>query len=689
MAPKTKEKKEDVAVAANASGLDFKVFKVAVQQQFDTMKSSDLFITDVDKHTIWDTYLNSFPAGTNEIFRERREYDCQCCKSFIRACGNMVTLVDNKMVSIWDINVGGPFQIVADAMSALVKSKPIRDIFLYFARNAGTDSNKQLIDNEVVTWNHFYLKLPLSNVKDNEAILGLKSKTRNNKTMFISSMETITIESAETVLELIGQKSIYRGEEHKKTVEMFIKFKNEFDAVPEEDRVNYAWRAAMTLKEACRIKNTVIGTLMVDISEGKTLDDAVKMFESKVAPENYKRPTALITKGMIEQAEKKVAELGIETALQRRFAVAEDITINNVIFADREAKKAMNVFDELKKETPVTTKKFDKVEEVGVDDFIKDILPNVDSVEVMFENRHVNNLFSLIAPGVPGSQNIFKWSNNFCWAYNGEVADSMKELVKKAGGSVTGVLRFSIQWNDNNDCHDDLDAHCYEPNKNLIYYPKQKRVQPSSGVLDVDIVDPGNKVAVENITWSNLAKMQEGKYKFLVHCYSKRGGKSGFTAEIEYGGQIYTYSYPKPLRSSQKVVVAELEFTREGGIKFLNQLPSTVSSKTVWSLPTHQFHKVTMIMNSPNHWDGLKTGNKHMFFVLENCKNDQDARGFFNEFLHEELTEHRKVFEVLGSKMKAKVTDNQLSGLGFSSTKRNDILCKLSGSFSRTIKLKF
>ena len=75
-------------------------------------------------------------------------------------------------------------------------------------------------------------------------------------------------------------------------------------------------------------------------------------------------------------------------------------------------------------------------------------------------------------------------------------------------------------------------------------------------------------------------------------------------------------------------------------------------------------------------------------FIIENCKNNEPARGFFNEFLRNELHDHRKTFEILGSKMKTEVTDNQLSGIGFSSTQTNNILCKVKGSFNRIINIK-
>jgi hypothetical protein len=208
-------------------------------------------------------------------------------------------------------------------------------------------------------------------------------------------------------------------------------------------------------------------------------------------------------------------------------------------------------------------------------------------------------------------------------------------------------------------------------------------------MLDVDIINPKGKVAVENITWTNIDKMKEGKYKFFVHNYSHRGGKSGFSAEIEYDGQIYSYEYDKPLKQDENVVVAELEFNKTNGINFITSLDSSVSSKEIWGVKTNTFVKVSSLILSPNYWDGNATGNKHFFFFLNGCKNDLSPRGFYNEFLKEELLQHKRVFEALGSKMRVEDSDNQLSGLGFSSTQRNSVIAKIEGSFKRTIKINF
>ena len=101
-----------------------------------------------------------------------------------------------------------------------------------------------------------------------------------------------------------------------------------------------------------------------------------------------------------------------------------------------------------------------------------------------------------------------------------------------------------------------------------------------------------------------------------------------------------------------------------------------------------QFHTVKSITLSPNHWN-TKVGNKHLFFFLEGCKTDETTRGFYNENLRTDLDKDRKVFEVLGSKVKVEPAENELSGLGFSETVRNDIYLEIEGKFKRIIKVKF
>ena len=664
----------------------FKQLKKAIQKQIGTMLSTGLFKTSIDKDTLWETYLSSFPEGTNPLFREKTEHDCNCCKSFIRQFGNVVTIIDNKLVSIWDITISDEagYATVSAALSAYVKSQPIRNVYLSPESHIGTDTNLDT-HSPSITWNHFSTILPSEYVMTGDNIGPTLSAKRSTKEVFQRGLDELTLDSLETVLELIAQDSLYRGKEHENHVSLFKKLWLEYQSADNDDL--FCW--ANFTRQGSRIRNSAIGTLLIDLSADMELDQAVRKFEAVMAPANYKRPKALITKAMISNAEAKVLELNIADALPRRHSTIDDITINNILFADRTAKAAItgSIFDTLKDEVAIDKKKLGKVEEVSIDTFISEILPQAESIEILLENRHTNNLMSLVSPVNPSANSILKWNNNFSWSYHGEVADSMKARVAKAGGKVDGVLRFSLQWNEEGDNSIDFDAHCIEPKGFEIYYGS--KVSPvTGGNLDVDIITPGRNIAVENITWPNRKTMNNGTYKFVVNNYSSRTSKGGFTAEIEYEGTIHSFAYNQDLRSQENVTVAIAEITKEG-LTFTDSLKCSTATKEVWSTQTESFQKVSVIMNSPNHWQDKPTGNKHYFFMIDGCKNPDDVRTMYNEFLSNDLTEHRKVMEVLAGKMKAPYSDSQLSGLGFSSTVRNSVLCKVSGSFNRTIKINF
>lgn len=672
--------------------MNFTTFSQAVVTQLQNMHGHILFVSNASKDDLWDTYLNSFPEGSNPIFKERTEHDCNCCKQFIRQAGGILAIVDNKLVSIWDIQINNPaYAAVAKALSKLSKEAGIDSVYYHESVRVGTPLSRQINeDGSVTEWNHFHLDLPNTAVKCPSKIPSLKGTIRTNKQVLERSINEISPAAVEIVEDLISQGSLYRGTEHTATIQLLKLLQREIEQA--DNKENYLWIKATEIKSNCAIRNTVIGTLLVDISEGVDLERAVKSFEDKVAPHNYKRPKSLVTQSMITKANETVETLGIADSLTRRFANIDDITINNVLFADRSVKKSMGVFDAITGAISGAIKtnvpSLDKVEQVSIEHFIKEILPKIDSMEVLVENKHTGNLVSLVAPVTESAPNILKWGNNFSWTYNGEVTDSIKERVKACGGNVTGDLRFSIQWNDNTPNLDDLDAHCIQPG-NLPKISFVNTTTSNGGYgsgLDVDIVHPHhNTPAVENICFKDKSSLAPGLYRFYIYNFTRRSGQ-GFSAQIEMDGQVFNYSHEGAVPKTTYIA----DVTWDGSnfsIKHL--IPPSDASKTVWGIKTQNFVKVKTVMQSPNHWDGEQTGNKHYMFMLDGCINPDPARGFYNEFLADNLQEHRKVFEVLGAHLKAPHTDNQLSGLGFSSTKKDSVVCRVSGSFNRLLQINF
>lgn len=685
--------------------MEFKDFRNMISDHFKTMtKDVDrLFEVGVDKDEMWNTYLDSFPTGTNEIFRKRREYDCSCCRQFVKQIGSAVVIKNNKLETIWDLGIhDDKFEPVAKAMSDFVRRHCVTDVYVSKFKKVGTEYNYEQYENGTMKkWEHFQIILDDKFVDKTARSIGdIKGGFRDTKNVFKRSLDEISMDALETVLELINSNTLYKGEEWKTILMEFKRYKKEYEKLSSDDvRDLYTWENSVKAGIAIgRIRNHSIGTLLVNVSNEMDLDTAVKKYEQIVAPTNYKRPKAIFTKKMLEDAKKTISELGYMDSLNRRFATLDDITVNNILFSNKDAAKRISdssdIFGELEKQAVVNPRKFSRVEEITANDFIKNVLPSAKEVEVLVENKHSNNFVSLIAPCNKDSKSMFKWNNGLSWAYSGNITDSdMKQNVKAAGGNVDGVLRFSIQWNEDGRDNCDLDAHCIEPNRNEIYFSNCRKPSLSSmtGQLDVDIIHPNGKVAVENITWSDKSKMKPGVYKFFVNQYSG-SARNGFRAEIEFNGEIYSFDYSNSMKTGQDVYVADVILDTNGEFTIKEKISgnSKVSSRTVWGISTNEFTPVSVVCYSPNYFDEQDgIGHRHLFFMLNGCKNDEEPNGYYNEFLKSELEKHKRVFEALGSKCHVEDSEDQLSGIGFSMTKRAELVVKVKGATERILKIKF
>lgn len=661
--------------------MEFKEFqKVFAKHSKKVLSYNNLFILDVDKDLLWETYLESFPKEFNQIYRERREHDCSCCRSFVKHVGALVAVDDNyEIVTLWDFDTSDEeYQPVLEAMRNLLRAE-IRCAFFSKQNIYGAKTTLEQLEKGVKEWHHLYLEVPEKYITNDVA--AKQENKRASAQVFYRSLNELSSESIDTALELIDEGLLYRGDEWKAPLQKFQKLQEEFLSVGNKQE-KFVWLQSAKVGDGIsRIRNHSIGTLLIDLSEGMEIDQVLRRWENVVAPTNYKRPKAVFTKKMVEDAAKTADELGLSDSLPRRFATIEDITINNVLWANRNAVKRggkLGAFQQLADNVPTNPRKLNP-KNVSIDEFLNKI-DEIQSLEILLEGRHSGNLMSLIAPKYE-SIPLTKWDNGFTWAYNGNVTDSMKEQVKAAGGYTDGELRFSIRWNDGNGDLSDYDAHCKTPDGEIFY--RNKSV--GSGALDVDIINPVG-VAVENITWREKRDIPIGKYEFFVECFNARNSQM-FEAELEVDGEIYQFAYNKRMDTKERVKIADVIWN---GVDFKvtrHLEESNAVGKEIWGIQTGVFSPVSTIMLSPNHWDDNSIGNKHFFFMLPKCINDGQPNGFYNEFLPEELTKHRKVFEALGSQMKVEKSDNQLSGLGFSTTKRNNLIARVNGG--QIIKIQF
>lgn len=661
---------------------NFSVFALALRKHFEKLAKDRLFEVAVERNDVWERYLAAFPEGSNPIFRTNTEHDCSCCRHFIRDIGNVVVFSGKnnaELITVWDLkDLPYPYQDVADTLAAYVRELAVTDVFLVPFNAYGVEKNLAMIDDNPRTFHHFRVEVPRQHVN-----LNWEAKRGDLRTTFAvlkRGLTEFTAEALAAVIDLIDQGMLYRGTEFKKQLTEFQALHASVRGINDERILNQkVWQAVD--KPIARFRNTVIGTLVSDLSEGYDLEDCVKAYEQKVAPENYRRPKALITKGMVEQATKTIAELGLEEALERRHARLSDVSINSVLFVDNEVRGQLKggLADLLMEEVKPAPFNKDAAERISITKFLETVLPRAAKVQLYLETSQFGNFMSLTAPVHSEVKQLFRWNNDFAWSYDGNVADSIKARVKRAGGRVENVtLRASLAWFN----HDDLDLHAYEPDGTHIYFGHRKSQNGNSGELDVDMnVRTYVRNAVENIRWTHALKF--GRYIITVNQFNKRESIDvGFEVELESaGGLLTTLRYEKALGHGQTKRVAEIHVGDRGVVTIEPSEGMAVghSMQEKWGLTSGQLVRVNSVILSPNYWDGQAVGNMHWFFILDKCHNPLPTRGMYNEFLNPRLEKHRKVFEVLGDKVKCPVVPDQMSGLGFSSTQPNEVTVLVSG----------
>lgn len=715
----------------------FKKFADQVKNQFDNIQQNViLFESEVSGQELWNTYIKSFKPGDDPVFRDPNSssHNCNLDNNFIRRYGNVVSIdADYNIVTMWDLDLdeSDPYYSSVKEMSKLLKKSKIKDVFietfdelnsLPYERTSknqqvyrlGIESNHKIYTKEevdkfgvvesgkVYQFHHFYADLDKSFVDfSKKSKASILSEYRSSKEVFERGMVEIPIDTLDLVKDLINQGSLLDGIAHVKKIEALIPLKQEYnspDMWSQVRRDNWFWIKSYKFPYA-KFRNELIGTLCVDLSQGVELNEACRTWNKRVDPANYMKAKAPITQRQIQEAQKFVEENGYSESFNRRFATLTDINVDEILHSnvgDGKIKTA-SIFDSVKPATSTRHKKsqFDGIEEVTIEKFMKDILPSCNSIEAFLENRMERNLVALTTANNPDSKKIFKWNNNFSWTFKGNLAgkSQIKDAVKDRGGNVDADVAIRLHFPDTTD---DYDLYVVEPNGHNIYYSNRRRLQASSGCLDLDAQGcdghfPPDK-RVENITYTDRSKMPYGNYEIIVDNYPKKPLVAPFFIEIEIDSQITKMKLRS--KGTVKPKVASIKWDGKNFDLHVNKdnmeiLDSEIISKNIWNVETNNFHKVNLVCLSPNHWGDNNTGNKHYLFMLDGCKSDENIRSFHNENLNSDLLAHRKVTEVLGNTTLLSPANEQLCGLGFNATVRDEIILKLSGTHKRTIKVKF
>jgi hypothetical protein len=249
-------------------------------------------------------------------------------------------------------------------------------------------------------------------------------------------------------------------------------------------------------------------------------------------------------------------------------------------------------------------------------------------MELFLKGEHLGNLVSLTAPVHPEPKQLFRWSNDFAWSYGGNVADSIKERVKKAGGKVEGNppgLAVVVQLRRPRPAHPRAGGAgvraptAWRPD----LLPQQARLDRRRPRRRHERRRRHTREPVENVRLAGkmpVGRLQGAGEQLLPRETSarrlRRRGRErrqALALQLQQGRGATRAGHP---RRTLHVKDGRIESVEIGDPAITARTSARRSGASRRS-STSRSNAVTL---SPNYWGDNAVGNKHTFFVLDGAR---------------------------------------------------------------------
>ncbi len=694
-----------------------------------------LVTTKFDSEKLWELYLSNLAEEDNPIFRDpsSSSHNCRICKDFLRRYGNLVLVYPGyRARSIFNFSEASQtiYEKSFIAMSTYIERCKLDTIFVetlnnllefkyektrrtgkssytlgissnkkrYTREEAEKYSNSRIRPNQVVEFNHFSLVVPKEYIDTTSMTQNsIISQYRDNKTNIRKGFEQISIETLELVSSLFNEGFLKFPEQYPQMIQSQLEQRSYWDNLNSRQEEIYL---TLSCRDNSRFRSSLVGVLCREIEEGKKVTDCINSWNKRVDPANFKVTKSFVTKKQFQEADKVLSGQGYHNSFDFEGVHLGDIDPELILHQNQDVEgiPEMKIFQEVGSGGSGRFKRADinKLSSISMEKFLKEVLPTASKVEILFENRHTNNLVSLFKPRQE-SKPILNTPISWTYKRGHSGVSQIAETVKSLGGDIEGFIRFSIAWSgkDSTD-NSDLDAHCNITNNSrkiaeTINFRK-KFSSTHEGKLDVDIQTPKqdervNDQAVENIVFKDKNKLKNTEFVFKVHQYSERNSK-GFKAEFQIANEIFSYTYKHPLPRKKFVPVVQVVFDEKGDYVIKHKLAHSENVTEHWNIETGSFHQVELICPSPNYWSGKEKGNKNYMFFIKDCFPNEKLKPFHNDMLIPSLYKFRKQIQFLSEYKKVQLSKNHLAGLGFPSSIQDEIVVKVYGKFKRMLKVQ-
>lgn len=276
-----------------------------------------IFTTDVDGSVLWGAYL----AGMR---KDRRQYhNCNTCRHFVERYGNLVVMTADGATEplFWNADacppeyVGSMDRIISHVMAASVSGVFYSSAAQWGEKRTGIWDHMALTPPDEMVYVHATVSASqksAAKLQDFETVKrALREWSTANMAQAVTLLQSGTLASAEKVLGAAIWLNLVKQEHNTARGKL-------------KDHV--IWNAiAQAPAGFCHPRSGMLGTLLDDLTAGKSVAAIVRAFGAKVAPDKYMRPVAAPAAGTISRAESIVMLHGWERSFERRFARLEEL----------------------------------------------------------------------------------------------------------------------------------------------------------------------------------------------------------------------------------------------------------------------------------------------------------------------------------------------------------------------------
>ncbi len=392
---------------------------------------------------LFDVYLDSF-----EDPFERQYHNCSCCRNFIERYGALVTISDTGKVksALWNnaaLPLNHNYRETLRRLNRAAVLAQIEDQFSWHTETWGLP--------EAGGFEHLWTAVdcvlpPARTEYDANRQMAVKRESYKHLSNALKIMSGTTVQRA---LELLQTGVLYRSEKVLPMAEFlntaFVKTRG----LRGEVRERAIWQLVSTAPAAwCTPRASVFGALVEDLQKGMPYETVASRHAQRMNPLNYMRPEGT-TSGNIAQAEKVVAQLGLTSALRRRFAAAHELV---AIWRASNEQKVQGVFGHLHSTKSVYNLGEERPQRTFMTfaKFRRDVLPLAREIKAWVPRR--GDFCAFTTATDPSAPPILKWDsaecrNPFAWYLYDKGSFACRwNLERDSWADVVAISELPARW---------------------------------------------------------------------------------------------------------------------------------------------------------------------------------------------------------------------------------------------------